>query len=290
MGTAEGRGAGTTAQAAAELGSHHLASGSELCTTLEIWTSQVKTVLQMCAHISNHLDYSVNPHAQDEKLIAADMQSLTNAPSSDHLPKAPRKAPWPLHRYVLVWLGVLGLIVVAVAGATLLASVWAQSEVDKQEQECCWPEGATPAWMGKELGIRVPEAASDRRAGYKVGQRLDTGLLTFTLPTRDATAYIARLVEGGRKTFPNDQPQKKDYSPADGFAHLGLPEPETLVEGVQTTSECPDGLKTPEGKYLQRCVTIFVHEFTPGSTRLYFKSTMEPTATPPPVPGKTGAK
>jgi hypothetical protein len=64
-------GAGTTARAAAELQGRNFSAGGELYTTLEAWSSQVKTVLQMCAHISNHLDYSKKAHARDEAEIAA---------------------------------------------------------------------------------------------------------------------------------------------------------------------------------------------------------------------------
>ncbi|MGW2746814.1 hypothetical protein [Streptomyces sp. NPDC001450] len=64
---------GSTMRAAAALKSHHLGLGSELESTVEIWTSQVKHVLQACAHISNHLDYSKRLHAHDDALIAADL-------------------------------------------------------------------------------------------------------------------------------------------------------------------------------------------------------------------------
>ncbi|MER7660909.1 hypothetical protein [Streptomyces sp. NPDC096193] len=64
-------GAGSTARAAAELKSRNLTAGDELYTTLEVWTAQLKTVLQMCAHISNHLDFSKKLHANDEAQIAA---------------------------------------------------------------------------------------------------------------------------------------------------------------------------------------------------------------------------
>ncbi|MFF0744051.1 hypothetical protein ACFYVL_27010 [Streptomyces sp. NPDC004111] len=212
-------------------------------------------------------------------------ESPSGSPSAPR-PRAPGGRRWTLRRHVLTWLGVLCLIGALGIGALSLVFEWAGSEIDAQEKNCCWEEGATPAWVGEELGVRPPEAATDRRAGYKAGQRLDTGLLVFTLPTRDATGYVDRLVEGSPKTFPNDRPQKKDYSPADGFAHLGLPEPETLTEGMRTARACPDGLRTPEGKYLQRCVTLFLHEFAPGSTRLYFRATMEPAATPPPATGE----
>ncbi|MFI6724720.1 hypothetical protein NRF20_11210 [Streptomyces sp. R-74717] len=66
-------GAGSTAQAATELSAHNFTAGGELMTTLEVWGSQVKTVLQMCAHISNHLDYSKKAHAKDDDWIAAEL-------------------------------------------------------------------------------------------------------------------------------------------------------------------------------------------------------------------------
>ncbi|ORT58783.1 hypothetical protein [Streptomyces sp. CB03238] len=64
-------GSGSTAQAAQELSSHHMAMGGELLTALSVWTSQVKTVLQMCAHISNHLDYSKKSYRENDVQIEA---------------------------------------------------------------------------------------------------------------------------------------------------------------------------------------------------------------------------
>lgn len=37
-----------------------------------------------------------------------------------------------------------------------------------------------------------------------------------------------------------------------------------------------------EGKHLQRCIDLFTHEFEPGATRIYIRSAIEPSATPPP--------
>jgi hypothetical protein len=64
-------GAGSTMQAAASLKSHGFAMGSALELTVEVWTSQANTVLQACAHISNHLDFSKKLHSQDDAAIAA---------------------------------------------------------------------------------------------------------------------------------------------------------------------------------------------------------------------------
>lgn len=68
---ADGGGSGSTAQAGATLKSHGFATGAALEKTVRVWTSQVKSVLQACAHISNHLDYSKKRHAEDDARIGA---------------------------------------------------------------------------------------------------------------------------------------------------------------------------------------------------------------------------
>ncbi|MGW1803420.1 hypothetical protein [Streptomyces sp. NPDC002078] len=62
---------GSTMQAAATLKSHGFQTGNALEATVEMWTSQVKSVLQACAHISDHLDYTRKLHAQDDAKIGA---------------------------------------------------------------------------------------------------------------------------------------------------------------------------------------------------------------------------
>ncbi|MGW8763008.1 hypothetical protein ACWGN5_10980 [Streptomyces sp. NPDC055815] len=71
---ADAEGAGSTMQAAALKGSS-FALGSELETTVSTWTSQVKSVLQACAHISNHLDSSKKTHAENDAAIAASLRN-----------------------------------------------------------------------------------------------------------------------------------------------------------------------------------------------------------------------
>ncbi|MEU8692896.1 hypothetical protein [Streptomyces sp. NPDC048665] len=62
---------GSTMQAAATLKSRGFQTGGALETTVEMWTSQVKVVLQACAHISDHLDYTQKRHAEDDAKIGA---------------------------------------------------------------------------------------------------------------------------------------------------------------------------------------------------------------------------
>ncbi|MEU9803094.1 hypothetical protein [Streptomyces sp. NPDC051000] len=72
---ADGSGSGSTMQAAASLKAAGFSLGGELETTVSVWTSQVTTVLQACAHISNHLDYSKKAHAADDEAIGASLRN-----------------------------------------------------------------------------------------------------------------------------------------------------------------------------------------------------------------------
>ncbi|MFJ6844113.1 hypothetical protein ACIQRE_15735 [Streptomyces griseoluteus] len=77
-------GSGSTMQAAVALKSHHFTLGAELETTVELWTSQVKHVLQACAHISNHLDYTKKRHTAEDAKIVADLRGRSGpVPVSD---------------------------------------------------------------------------------------------------------------------------------------------------------------------------------------------------------------
>lgn len=136
--------------------------------------------------------------------------------------------------------------VAAAIGVVACVADDASSDLTNQEMKCCWEEGANPAWVSKQMGIRIPEAASDRRAGYKAGQRYDTGLLSFVLSSKEAGAYTGRLVREGTEMIGNSHPEKKGYRPAAAFSHLGLAEPETFVEGLRKTSLCPDELDSPK--------------------------------------------
>ncbi|MCD9144345.1 hypothetical protein [Streptomyces albireticuli] len=68
-------GNGNTANAVAELKRENFATAGAISAAVEVWNSQLKTVLQACAHISNHLDYSKAEHARDDAKIAADLSA-----------------------------------------------------------------------------------------------------------------------------------------------------------------------------------------------------------------------
>ncbi|MEW1695496.1 hypothetical protein ACIQCR_14270 [Streptomyces sp. NPDC093249] len=60
-----------TAEAATGMSSHGFRTGSAMATVQETWSSQLNTLLDACANISNHLDYSAASHAKEEADIQA---------------------------------------------------------------------------------------------------------------------------------------------------------------------------------------------------------------------------
>ncbi|MFC9388972.1 hypothetical protein [Streptomyces venezuelae] len=61
----------STTEAATGLSSHGFLTGSAMSTVQETWSSQLSTLLDACANISNHLDYSAASHAKEEADITA---------------------------------------------------------------------------------------------------------------------------------------------------------------------------------------------------------------------------
>ncbi|MFF6777842.1 hypothetical protein ACFY8W_30425 [Streptomyces sp. NPDC012637] len=58
-----------TTDAATCLSRNGFRTGSAMATVQETWASQLRTLLDACAHISNHLDYSAAAHAKDDEDI-----------------------------------------------------------------------------------------------------------------------------------------------------------------------------------------------------------------------------
>lgn len=71
---ANSRGTGASMRAAQSLSSHAFLLGNALSKTVEVWETQLKTVLQGCAHISNHLDYTKKSHHSEDVKINAELQ------------------------------------------------------------------------------------------------------------------------------------------------------------------------------------------------------------------------
>ncbi|RLU99301.1 hypothetical protein CTZ27_15270 [Streptomyces griseocarneus] len=60
--------------AGAELGGSHLASGPALTKLAGTWETQVKTLLEACAHISNHLALSAEMTTEHDEAIATGLR------------------------------------------------------------------------------------------------------------------------------------------------------------------------------------------------------------------------
>ncbi|MFH7598984.1 hypothetical protein WDV06_28400 [Streptomyces racemochromogenes] len=149
-------------------------------------------------------------------------------------------------------------------------------------QQCCWEQNATPDWAATVTGLRVPDTAVDRRAGLHTNMQYDAVLLAFTVRTEEADRFLDPLRRQGTGMARNRHPEQPGHARGDGFAHLGLPEPETLVEGMRVTSVCPHDAQTPESDALRMCAKIHAYEFQPGTTRVYIRAESDANIEKPP--------
>ncbi|MFJ4827854.1 hypothetical protein ACIP5L_31775 [Streptomyces bacillaris] len=66
-----------TFDAAIALTNGNFASGAAVLKVHDRWRTHLKTLLDSCAHISNHLDYTKAQHAKDEVKIVGDLTPIS---------------------------------------------------------------------------------------------------------------------------------------------------------------------------------------------------------------------
>ncbi|NJQ02008.1 hypothetical protein [Streptomyces zingiberis] len=67
----------STFDAATALTNGNFVSGSAVLKVHDLWQTHLKTLLDACAQISNHLDYSKAQHAKDEVKIEGDLTRVS---------------------------------------------------------------------------------------------------------------------------------------------------------------------------------------------------------------------
>ncbi len=186
-----------------------------------------------------------------------------------------------------------------VIGGAVAAVAWllggpdgagAGDRLTEQAAGARWAEGITPEWMSERMGLGIPATARSPQAAYEVTSRFDTGLLTFTLTSPEAEAYLKENPPEGRWLEPASA--QADVTPHD-FAHLGLPEPETFDEGMRYGDVCPGPAETAGEPGIddvsdRRCVSLYAHEYAPKRTRIYLRAHFDPGVSPLPAPTGTG--
>ncbi|TDC67820.1 hypothetical protein [Streptomyces hainanensis] len=126
-----------------------------------------------------------------------------------------------------------------------------------------WRTDATPAGVGERLGVPIPPSATDRRAAHQDGFQDDVLLLVFTLPTAELTTFLPALAPEF-ELHQRREPLVQSLTPMAPFAHLDVPEPETLgdVREGQVCAPCEDQLD-----YLE----IAVHPLDDQDSRVYLR-------------------
>jgi hypothetical protein len=126
-----------------------------------------------------------------------------------------------------------------------------------------WEKGVGFTQVAEQLGVTVPETATEGKGARQKGFQDDVLLLAFVLPDSAVDGFVDGLEPE------NELIQRKkavasatDLEPTAPFAHLGLPEPETL-DGVTAGPVC-----TPCAGELNS-LEITVAPLGGGSSRIY---------------------
>lgn len=174
----------------------------------------------------------------------------------------------------------LAVVLAVLGGGVAVVALLTQRAVDRRtEHDSTWREGVTAASVAQRIGIRTPKSATGERAGVRDNSRYTVALITFTVPTRDAQSYLARLVPEDTDMVtpvaPGDTPPP---APDASFRKLGLPDPATAEpdSGVRTANLCPDA-NSKEAAHLKHCVDVYQGPVAGGGdarTRLYFRATV----------------
>ncbi|MEU8546363.1 hypothetical protein AB0C81_05075 [Streptomyces roseoverticillatus] len=128
-----------------------------------------------------------------------------------------------------------------------------------------WLDGATPSAVAQQLHVTVPATATEAKAAHQKGFQDDGLLLAFVLPSSEVDGFVARLAPE-RPLRTRQDPVAGAVKPTTPFAHLGLPEPETLpgVREGQVCAPCEGELNS---------LGVAVVRAGEGTSRVYLRGT-----------------
>ncbi|GHF45768.1 hypothetical protein GCM10010218_28720 [Streptomyces mashuensis] len=119
------------------------------------------------------------------------------------------------------------------------------------------------------MEITLPAGATDARAAVLRGWQDDVLMLAFTVPTERADAFVEGLSPERelKPKLPLKGAETKSSGDSTGFAHLGLPEPDTLKD-VRAGWVCLDCNKA----HLDS-LEVAVHRLDDRNSRVYLSGT-----------------
>lgn len=99
-----------------------------------------------------------------------------------------------------------------------------------------WIDAATVESVAATLQVRIPPTATETKAAHQKGFQDDGLLLSFVLPADAVDGFLAQL-QPERPLRLREQPFVGEGEATTPFAHLGLPEPDSLA-GVREGTVC----------------------------------------------------
>lgn len=106
-----------------------------------------------------------------------------------------------------------------------------------------WMEGVSVETVAQQLHVQIPASASEAKVAHQKGFQDDGLLLTFVLPSDAVDGFLAGLKPQEPVTA-RAVPFAGESTPVAPFAHLELPEPDSLpeVRKAQVCAPCKGDL------------------------------------------------
>ncbi|MFB9516540.1 hypothetical protein [Streptomyces purpureus] len=155
------------------------------------------------------------------------------------------------------------LLACALLGGSVACSAASDAPVEGRDWK--WDEKAGAAEAAAFMEVDVPAGATEVKGAVKLVPQDEIRLLSF-VTTRKAAEELGRQFEARAplRVRPARSPGAQD-SP--DFAHLGLPEPETL-KGVRWAGVCP-ACETDERRASVQWIEISLQALDGDRTRVY---------------------
>ncbi|MET9374246.1 hypothetical protein ABZX98_08885 [Streptomyces sp. NPDC002992] len=157
-----------------------------------------------------------------------------------------------------------------VAAATLVGLLGACSPApdsrESRHQE--WDKKAGAPEAAAFMKVDLPAGATEVKGARQLNVQDDSYLLSFTT-TPKAAEVIGKQFEG-QAPLEERAPLSTPIPPGTPFAHLGLPEPDTL-QGVRWAGVCPPCVKDKQRKHIE-WIEIYLQKLDADRTRVYLRA------------------
>ncbi|MFF3315295.1 hypothetical protein ACFYV5_07250 [Streptomyces sp. NPDC003035] len=159
-------------------------------------------------------------------------------------------------------------LVRAVVAAVVVGLLGACSSGSGEGRHWEWDKKAGAPEAAAYMKVDVPPGATEVKGAVKLVPQDAIHLLSFVTTPKAAEA-LGKQFEG-QGPLEENVPLKTPIPAGTSFAHLGLPEPDTL-QGVRWAGVCPPCVEDKQRKHIE-WIEIYLQKLDADRTRVYLRA------------------